>query len=89
LSDEAQEYLAEEGYDPKLGARPLRRVIQTQVEDTLSEAVLEGRFGEGDTVIAYIKDGEIAFRAAETQEDAAEAEVENGGAPPILETVLN
>jgi ATP-dependent Clp protease ATP-binding subunit ClpC len=89
LSEEAQEYLAEEGYDPKLGARPLRRVIQTEVEDTLSEGVLEGRFGEGDTVIAYVEDGKIAFRAKESEADADAAEVKNGEAPPVLETVLN
>ena len=89
LSEEAQEYLAEEGYDPKLGARPLRRVIQTEVEDTLSEGVLEGRFGEGDTVIAYVEDGKIAFRAKETETDVDAAGVKNGEAPPVLETVLN
>jgi ATP-dependent Clp protease ATP-binding subunit ClpC len=88
LTDEAQEYLAEKGYDPNLGARPLRRVIQTEVEDTLSEGVLEGRFSEGDTVIAYMQDGQIAFRPKETKETAGAAEMENGEAPPMLETVL-
>ncbi len=88
LADDAREYLAEEGYDPNLGARPLRRVIQNEVEDSLSEGVLEGRFGEGDTVIAYIQDGEIAFRSQETEEGVGAAEMENGEAPPMLETVL-
>ena len=88
LTDEAQEYLAEKGYDPNLGARPLRRVIQTEVEDTLSEGVLEGRFSEGDTVIAYMQDGQIAFRLKETEETVGAAEMENGEAPPMLETVL-
>ena len=88
LADETRDYLAEEGYDPNLGARPLRRVIQMEVEDSLSEAVLEGRFGEGDTVIAYMQDGEIAFRSMETEEGVGAAEMENGEAPPMLETVL-
>jgi ATP-dependent Clp protease ATP-binding subunit ClpC len=88
LTDEAQEYLAEKGYDPNFGARPLRRVIQTEVEDTLSEGVLEGRFSEGDTVIAYMQDGQIAFRPKETEETVGAAEMENGEAPPMLETVL-
>ena len=88
LTDEAQEYLAEKGYDPNLGARPLRRVIQSEVEDTLSEGVLEGRFSEGDTVIAYMQDGQIAFRPQETEETVDAAEMENGEAPPVLETVL-
>ena len=88
LADETREYLAEEGYAPNLGARPLRRVIQTEVEDSLSEGVLEGRFGEGDTVLAYMRDGEIAFRSMETEESVGAAEMENGEAPPMLETVL-
>jgi ATP-dependent Clp protease ATP-binding subunit ClpC len=88
LTDETQEYLAEKGYDPNLGARPLRRVIQTEVEDTLSEGLLEGRFSEGDTVIAYMQDGQIEFRSKETKESIGVAEVENGEAPPMLETVL-
>ncbi len=88
LSEEAQEYLAQKGYDPKLGARPLRRVIQTKVEDALSEGVLEGRFGKGDTVIACVEDGEIALRAKENDEAVDAREVENGEAPPMLETVL-
>ena len=88
LADETREYLAEKGFDPNLGARPLRRVIQTEVEDSLSEGVLEGRFGEGDTVLAYMQDGEIAFRSKETDESAGAVEMENGEAPPMLETVL-
>ena len=88
LADETREYLADKGYDPNLGARPLRRVIQAEVEDSLSEGVLEGRFGEGDTVIAYMRDGEIAFRTKETEESVGAVEMENGKAPPMLETVL-
>jgi ATP-dependent Clp protease ATP-binding subunit ClpC len=87
LSEEAQEYLAEKGYDARLGARPLRRVIQTEVVDTLSEGLLEGRFSQGDTVLAYIEDGEIAFRPKEADEDDDAEEVENGEAPPMLEAV--
>jgi ATP-dependent Clp protease ATP-binding subunit ClpC len=47
---EALEFLAKEGYDPEMGARPLRRVIQLMVEDRLSDAVLAEQFGPGDTV---------------------------------------
>jgi ATP-dependent Clp protease ATP-binding subunit ClpC len=88
LTDETREYLAEKGYDPNLGARPLRRVIQMEVEDALSEGVLEGRFSEGDTVIAYLQDEQIVFRSEETEESAGAAEVENGEASPMLETML-
>jgi len=50
VSDEARELLAERGYDPHLGARPLRRAIQTLVEDPLSEKLLAGEIQPGDTV---------------------------------------
>ncbi|HQE17701.1 MAG TPA: ATP-dependent Clp protease ATP-binding subunit ClpC, partial [Aggregatilineales bacterium] len=51
LTDAARMYLAEEGYDPEYGARPLRRVIQNKVEDALSDLILAGEFTEGMTVL--------------------------------------
>ena len=51
VTDAARDWLGEKGYDPVFGARPLRRVIQNELEDRLSEALLEGRFGPGDTVL--------------------------------------
>ena len=60
VSDRAKEWLAERGYDPLFGARPLRRVIQDHVEDRLSDAILQGMFGPGDTAkIDVDEDGEI------------------------------
>jgi ATP-dependent Clp protease ATP-binding subunit ClpC len=50
VSDTAKDYLGEKGYDPTYGARPLRRVIQDEIEDKLSEAILRGDFHEGDTI---------------------------------------
>ena len=50
LSDEAASWLATRGYDPQFGARPLQRVIQNAVQNPLAEALLEGRFGDGDLV---------------------------------------
>jgi ATP-dependent Clp protease ATP-binding subunit ClpC len=87
LSDAARSYLAEEGYDPNLGARPLRRVIQVEVEDVLSEGVLAGRFNEGDRVAVDLADGELTFHPEESPED--EAQLENGEEPQPLEPVLN
>jgi len=52
LSPEAKLFLAEEGYDPDYGARPLRRVVMNHVEDKLSEGLLAGEFKPGDTVMA-------------------------------------
>ena len=59
----AKEKLAEEGYDPHLGARPLRRVIQSKVEDRLSEEILAGKYEPGDTILLDVdEDGEIVTR---------------------------
>ena len=61
VSDEAKELLAEHGYDPAFGARPLRRVIQREVGDKLAVALLDGRFPEGSTVHVRQKGGEITL----------------------------
>ncbi len=67
-TDAALDQLAEEGYDPEFGARPLRRVIQSKVEDRLSDALLSGEFADGDTIqIDYVPDGEIIMRRMEPQ----------------------
>jgi len=50
-TDSALDYLAELGYDPEMGARPVRRVIQQQVEERLSDGLLAGEFGNGDRVL--------------------------------------
>jgi ATP-dependent Clp protease ATP-binding subunit ClpB len=50
LTDPAQEYIARLGYDPALGARPLKRVIQREIENPLALSLLEGKFGEGDKI---------------------------------------
>jgi ATP-dependent Clp protease ATP-binding subunit ClpA len=52
-------WIANKGYDPFMGARPLSRVIQDQIEDKLSDAILEGRFSPGDTAIIGLGDDEI------------------------------
>jgi ATP-dependent Clp protease ATP-binding subunit ClpB len=57
----AEAWLAKAGFDPDYGARPLRRVIQRQVEDPLAMALLEGRFPEGSTVTVDEKDGVIVL----------------------------
>ena len=61
LSAEAAELLAKEGYDPVYGARPLKRAIQRQILDPLSMEILEGRFGEGDHLVAEVRDGGLMF----------------------------
>jgi ATP-dependent Clp protease ATP-binding subunit ClpC len=69
LSDAAKELLAEKGYDPSLGARPLRRTIQRLVEDPLSEKLLWKEFKAGQTIIVDVRDGEIFFEGAPVPPD--------------------
>ena len=57
----ALELLAEQGYDPDMGARPLRRVIQHKVEDPLSDALLSGEFEDGDTIMVDVAEGEVVL----------------------------
>jgi ATP-dependent Clp protease ATP-binding subunit ClpC len=64
LTEAAKDVLAEKGYDPTLGARPLRRTIQRLVEDPLSEKLLWKEFAAGQTIIVDVRDGEILFEGA-------------------------
>lgn len=61
LEKEAVEFLAEKGFDPKYGARPLRRTIQNEIEDRLSEELLEGRIKKGDAVRIGRKEAGLVF----------------------------
>ncbi|MCI8992597.1 MAG: ATP-dependent Clp protease ATP-binding subunit [Eubacterium sp.] len=56
-----KEYVAEKGYDPKYGARPLRRLLQTSLEDSLANEILNGKVKNGDTVDAGMKKEEMVF----------------------------
>ena len=62
LTDEAKDHLASEGYDPAFGARPLKRVIQREVQNPLSLKLLDGTFKEGDQVVVEMKEGRLSFR---------------------------
>ena len=64
LTDAAKDVIAEEGWDPSFGARPLKRAIQRLIENPLARHLLEGDFGEGDTVLVDAENGEIAFTKA-------------------------
>jgi ATP-dependent Clp protease ATP-binding subunit ClpB len=74
LTDDARTLLANLGYDPTYGARPLKRVIQKQLVDRLALKILEGEFAEGDTVLVDAADGDLTFARAEA------------GAPEAAET---
>ena len=68
VKKEVAAHISKEGFDEKYGARPLRRAIQSQVEDLLAEEILSGAVKAGDTVTASLKDGKVAFRAAAAKE---------------------
>jgi ATP-dependent Clp protease ATP-binding subunit ClpB len=64
ISDAALRKLAEAGYDPVYGARPLKRAIQQKLENPLSKAILQGRFGPKDTIEIDVAGSELGFRKA-------------------------
>lgn len=70
VSQAARELLLTEGFDPKFGARPLRRTVQRMVEDRLADELLEGTIKPGDVVYVDVEDGKLTFRreVASTEE---------------------
>ena len=73
MTNEAMDFIAKAGFDPEYGARPLRRAIQQQVEDSLSEEILRHTINIGDSVKGYLEDGKLRFGKAEDV-DKLEAE---------------
>jgi ATP-dependent Clp protease ATP-binding subunit ClpB len=71
LTDGARATLAEAGWDPSYGARPLKRAIQRLLENPLALRLLEGEFAEGDTIRVDARDGELAFDKAAAAQPAA------------------
>ena len=65
VSDAAVTYLAEDGYSPEYGARPLRRKIQSEAEDKIAEAMLDGIVSEGDTALVDVEDDKLVIKAAD------------------------
>jgi ATP-dependent Clp protease ATP-binding subunit ClpC len=72
-TEEARKRLGDEGYDPEMGARPLRRVIQSKVEDRLSDALLAGEFKSGDHILVDVEGDAIVLKLESRQtEDEAQ-----------------
>jgi ATP-dependent Clp protease ATP-binding subunit ClpC len=65
LTEKAKEKIADEGYDPEYGARPLRRALQKQVEDRLSEELLKGKVLKGQQVVVDVEDNEFVVKTKE------------------------
>ncbi|BAU43506.1 AAA family ATPase [Leptolyngbya sp. O-77] len=62
LSDAALDFLAEVGYDPVYGARPLKRAIQRELETAIAKAILRGEFTDGDTICVDVENERLAFK---------------------------
>ncbi len=71
VSDAAIAELAKAGFDPVYGARPLKRAIQQQLENPLSKAILEGKFGPKDVIAVDVKNGVFTFEKAKVKEKKA------------------
>jgi ATP-dependent Clp protease ATP-binding subunit ClpB len=70
LTDDAKELLAETGWDPTYGARPLKRAIQRLLENPLARRLLEGEFGDGDAIRVDAQNGELVFTRTAEREPA-------------------
>ena len=70
LSEEAKEFIGNQGYDPVYGARPLKRAIQKHLLDELSLQVLEGKFVPGDVIQVEVEGGGISFGNSNARSDA-------------------
>jgi ATP-dependent Clp protease ATP-binding subunit ClpB len=62
LSESALDFLAEVGYDPVYGARPLKRAIQRELETQIAKAILRSEFGEGDTIVVDVENERLSFK---------------------------
>src|SRR4051812_22075591 len=72
LDNKAKEWLAEAGYDPVYGARPLKRVIQRELQNPLATQILEGRIKDGDTVKVTVEGGELSVGGQRVMSEAAD-----------------
>ena len=66
---DAKDYLADKGFDPNYGARPLRRALQSYIEDPLAEEILRGRFPEGSTILVSLNENKNGFVFSNTTQD--------------------
>jgi len=73
----AKEHLIDRGFDEKYGARPLRRIIQKEIEDPLSLEILKGRFADGSSIVVDLgREEKIVFRAGRSDKSVAPQELE-------------
>jgi ATP-dependent Clp protease ATP-binding subunit ClpC len=84
LTPEAKEFLIEKGYNPEYGARPLRRALEHNIEDPLSESILRGEFHDANHIIIRVRDNHLYFDAIKkpAAAGAPPQAVRQGSAPP-------
>jgi ATP-dependent Clp protease ATP-binding subunit ClpC len=68
VTDEIKDFLLQEGFDEEYGARPLRRAIQTHIDDTLADAVLAGQLASGQMARLVMRDGKVVVEREEASE---------------------
>jgi len=83
-SETAKQYLSDRGYNFEFGARPLRRVIQNEVEDVLSDGFLSGKFGKGDTVQVDLVEGNLTFNSLKPTQMEEPPNLEEPQGEPLL-----
>lgn len=84
LTDAAQKHLADAGYDPVYGARPLKRAIQKELENPLATKILENTFIEGDRIFIDVKEGELIFEKKPSEDEPDTAEPEEAESIPAV-----
>ena len=77
VTDEVKDHLAENGYSEAYGARPLRRLIQRKLEDSLAEEILSGKYGAGDVIKVTLTDGKISFEKAKSKKSTSKKSSES------------
>jgi ATP-dependent Clp protease ATP-binding subunit ClpB len=74
ITDAALDHLAETGFDPVYGARPLKRAIQRELETSVAQGILRGDYSDGDTIVADFSGGKLDIRRSATTADASTPE---------------
>jgi ATP-dependent Clp protease ATP-binding subunit ClpB len=85
LTDAARHQLAEEGFDPVYGARPLKRVIQRRIQDPLALKMLQGEFRDGDQIAVDFRDGEFVFERTEGRGELAQLRAKEAAHSPTVD----
>jgi ATP-dependent Clp protease ATP-binding subunit ClpC len=78
VTRKAEKFIVDQGYDPKMGARPLRRAVEDQIEDPLSEEILKGKFPYGSAIKADVKKEHLVFTGKRKRIEEKPPEIKPG-----------